>query len=142
MGNYFTTIKIQVFSLKGGGIFPMFYNSNLLIFQSELYEGRKASHNRFSSEPHSPHFLVRTTSKSLSFDHYVHIIILELRGFRGGSDQKMRTMWLGLEIFVAGLPPPALPNMFFYSLVLKFLNIIFNCKQLLVFYLCTLSCIK
>jgi len=25
----------------------------------EVDEGRKASHNNFSSEPHSPHFLVR-----------------------------------------------------------------------------------
>ena len=31
-------------------------------------------------------------------------IILEGRGFRGGSDEKMR-MWLGREIFVVGLPP-------------------------------------
>ena len=34
------------------------------------HEGRKASHNNFSSEPHSPHFLIRTTSKSSSFDYY------------------------------------------------------------------------
>ena len=27
------------------------------------------------------------------------------RGFRGGSDEKMRRMWLGREIVVAGLPP-------------------------------------
>ena len=27
------------------------------------------------------------------------------RGFRGGSDEKMRIMWLGLEIVVVGLPP-------------------------------------
>ena len=32
-------------------------------------------------------------------------IILEERGFRGGSDEKMRRMWLGLEIFVTGPPP-------------------------------------
>ena len=30
---------------------------------------------------------------------------LKRRGFRGGSDEKMRRMWLGLEIVVAGLPP-------------------------------------
>ena len=30
---------------------------------------------------------------------------MEGRGFRGGSDEKMRRMWLGLEIVVAGLPP-------------------------------------
>ena len=32
-------------------------------------------------------------------------IIFEGQGFRGGSDEKMRRMWLGLEIVVAGLPP-------------------------------------
>ena len=32
-------------------------------------------------------------------------IILKGRGFRGGSDEKMRRMWLGREIVVAGLPP-------------------------------------
>ena len=32
-------------------------------------------------------------------------IIIEGRGFRGGSDEKMRRMWLGLEIAVAGLSP-------------------------------------
>ena len=31
--------------------------------------------------------------------------ISEGRGFRGGSDEKMRRMWLGQEIDVAGLPP-------------------------------------
>ena len=31
-------------------------------------------------------------------------IILEGRGFRGGSEEKMRRMWLGLEIVVADLP--------------------------------------
>ena len=36
--------------------------------QWDFREGRKASHNNFSSEPHSPHFLDRTTSKSSSFD--------------------------------------------------------------------------
>ena len=29
-----------------------------------------ADHNNFSSGPHSPHFLVRATSKSLSFQYY------------------------------------------------------------------------
>ena len=32
-------------------------------------------------------------------------IIFKGRGLRGGSDEKMRRMWLGLEMFVAGLPP-------------------------------------
>ena len=31
--------------------------------------------------------------------------ILKGRGFRGGSDEKMRRMWVGLEIDVVGLPP-------------------------------------
>jgi len=30
---------------------------------------------------------------------------LKGRGFRGGSDEKMRRMWFGLEIDVVGLPP-------------------------------------
>jgi len=32
-------------------------------------------------------------------------IIWKGRGFRGGSDEKMRRMWFGLEIDVVGLPP-------------------------------------
>ena len=32
-------------------------------------------------------------------------IILKGRGFRGGSDEKMRRMWLAREIVVVGLPP-------------------------------------
>ena len=32
-------------------------------------------------------------------------MILKGRGFRGGSDEKMRRMWFGLEIDVVGLPP-------------------------------------
>ena len=32
-------------------------------------------------------------------------IIIEGRGFQGGSVEKMRGMWLGREIVVAGLPP-------------------------------------
>jgi len=31
-------------------------------------------------------------------------IINEGRGFRGGSDEKMRRMWLGREVVAAGLP--------------------------------------
>ena len=34
-------------------------------------------------------------------------IILKGQGFRGGSDEKMRRMWFGLEIGVVGLPPLA-----------------------------------
>ena len=37
----------------------------------EVDEGRKASHNNFSSEPHSSHFLVRATSESSSLDYFV-----------------------------------------------------------------------
>ena len=36
-------------------------------------EERKAIHNNFSSEPHSPHFLVRATSKFSSFAYYVFL---------------------------------------------------------------------
>ena len=32
-------------------------------------------------------------------------IIKEGRGFRGGLDEKMRIMWFGREVVVAGLPP-------------------------------------
>ena len=32
-------------------------------------------------------------------------IFLKERGFRGGSDEKMRRMWLGLGFVVVGLPP-------------------------------------
>ena len=31
---------------------------------------------------------------------------MEGQGFRGGTDEKLRRIWLGLEIFVAGLTPP------------------------------------
>ena len=31
--------------------------------------------------------------------------ILERRGFRGGSDEKIRRMWLGLNVVVVGFPP-------------------------------------
>ena len=34
-----------------------------------------------------------------------HLYQWEEREFRGGSDKKMRRMWLGLDIVVAGLPP-------------------------------------
>ena len=36
---------------------------------------------------------------------YGRIRILKGRGFRGGSDEKMKRMWFGLEIDVVGLPP-------------------------------------
>ena len=32
-------------------------------------------------------------------------IVIEGREFRDGSDEKMRRIWLGLEIVVAGRPP-------------------------------------
>ena len=44
---------------------------NFFVLFIQMSEGRKASHNNFSSEPHSPHFLVRTTTKSPSFVYYV-----------------------------------------------------------------------
>ena len=47
-------------------------------------------------------------------------IIFKGRGFRGGSDEKIRRMWLGLEIDVVGLPPlaegPGVARGFFFSL--------------------------
>ena len=43
-------------------------------------------------------------------------IILEGRGFRGGSDEKIRRMWLRLGIVVAGLP---LPPLHFFGTVCK-----------------------
>ena len=42
-------------------------------------------------------------SKTLSIETIE--IILEGRGFRGCSEEKMRRMWLGIEIAVADLPP-------------------------------------
>ena len=45
-------------------------------------------------------------------------IILKGKGFRGGSDEKMRRMWFGLEIDVVGLPPL---NMHFIIYVDNFL---------------------
>ena len=48
-------------------------------------------------------------------------IILKGRGFRGGSDEKMRRMWFGLEINVAFLPSAnkRLKDMFNYQHDLK-----------------------
>ena len=58
--------------------------------------------------------------ESISFDSLKNVlswriehfkkIIFEGQGFRGGSDEKMRRMWLGLEIVIAGLPPLVEPN--------------------------------
>ena len=50
--------------------FPKLVYQNIFL-QKGFIEGRKASHNSFSSEPHSPHFLVRATSESSFFDFYV-----------------------------------------------------------------------
>ena len=56
------------------------YNScviiNITLLRQSCYisqEGRKANQNNFSSEPHSPHFLVRATSKSSSFHYYFFV---------------------------------------------------------------------
>ena len=38
-------------------------------------------------------------------DRTLKKIKLKGQGFRGGSDEKMRRMWFGLEIDVVGLPP-------------------------------------
>ena len=50
--------------------FPPFSFHLSLFMPKRLSEGRKASHNNFTSEPHSSHFLVRATSKSSSFQYY------------------------------------------------------------------------
>ena len=42
-------------------------------------------------------------TNSFIFEKKKHIII-KGRGFQGGSDEKIRRMWLGREIVVAGLP--------------------------------------
>ena len=48
--------------------------------------------------------VARFLNTSFIFMNLKHIII-DGRGFRGGSDDKMRRMWLGQEIVVTGLPP-------------------------------------
>ena len=49
------------------------------------------------------------TKKVLSWRiRHLRKIILEGRGFWGDWDEKMRRMWLGLEIVVAGRPPFAM----------------------------------
>ena len=40
------------------------------------------------------------------------------RGFRGGSDEKMRRMWFGLEIDVVGLPPLSETNIAIFDITL------------------------
>ena len=40
------------------------------------------------------------------------IVVFLGRGFRGGSDEKIRIMWLGREIVVAR-PPPLVASQFF-----------------------------
>ena len=41
-------------------------NEQVIYYHRQVGDGKKASHNNFLSEPHSPHFLVRATSKFLS----------------------------------------------------------------------------
>ena len=43
---------------------------SLCVISMLFNEGRKANHINLHSEPHSPHFLVRTTSKSSSLQYY------------------------------------------------------------------------
>ena len=50
------------------------------------------------------HFKNVKTLYSKTFSIETIEIILEGRGFRGSSEEKMRKMWLGLEIVVADLP--------------------------------------
>ena len=49
--------------------------------------------------------MARFKKNSFILENWKLHIIIEGRGFRGGSDEKMRRMWLGLEIDVVGLPP-------------------------------------
>ena len=61
---------------------------------------------------YAKYFAIYFVSRSLAITEFClqeletfkHIVIVG-RGFRGGSDEKMRRMWLGLEIFVTGPPP-------------------------------------
>ena len=57
--------------------------------------------------------------------------ILKGQGFRGGSDEKMRRMWLGLGIAVVGLPPLVMPSLqglciIIFNLIHAFLNYFFS----------------
>jgi len=48
--------------------------------------------------------LLKIVLSSRIIETFQHIIN-QGRGFRGGSDEKMRRMWLGREVVVADLPP-------------------------------------
>ena len=51
-----------------------------------LDEGRKASNNNIQSRPHSPHFIVRATQKSLSFQyHFLKCPILKIKKLKSGN---------------------------------------------------------
>ena len=65
-------------------------------FFALLHEGRKARHINFSSEPHSPHFLVPVTLKSSSFDYYV------LKSFQFSKIELffLNQAMLGLKIWI------------------------------------------
>ena len=51
--------------------FPRYMNKNHPNSLKEYGRGGRPATTNFSSEPHSPHFLVRATSKYSSFDYYV-----------------------------------------------------------------------
>ena len=44
-------------------------------------------------------------------DRTLQFFFLQGRGFRGGSDEKMRRMWLGLGIAVVGLSSLVMPSL-------------------------------
>jgi len=53
-------------------------------------------------------------------------IILKGRGFRGGTDEKMRRMWLGREFVVVGLLPlvtPRVVRFFSFICMYKYIHI-------------------
>ena len=58
---------------------------------------------------------------------------IERRGFRGGSDEKMRRMWFGPEIDVVGLPP--LIDLSIYLSISTILIVCYLHKKLLNLYL-------
>ena len=54
----------------------------------------------------------------LELETFKHIIN-EGQGFRGGSDEKMRRMWLGREVVVAGLPLITNLSVVIYDLLIE-----------------------
>ena len=81
-------------------------NETIFIIRPHLTEGRKESHNNFSSEPHSPHFLVNwnffSTHKNLYFifvltwsDSLKIVLSGRIRHFKKNIERKRILRWLG-----------------------------------------------